>query len=44
MEHGYDQEASVATLLRARGFEQIRCESDLNDLPRTSIARLPKAP
>ncbi len=42
VEHGYDQEAAVAALLRAAGFEQIRCESDLNDLPRTSIARLPK--
>ncbi len=43
VEHGYDQEAAVAALLRGGGFEQIRCESDLNDLPRTSIARLPKA-
>jgi release factor glutamine methyltransferase len=42
VEHGYDQEAAVAALLRAAGFEQIRCESDLNDLPRASIARLPK--
>ena len=43
VEHGYDQEAAVAALLRGSGFEQIRCESDLNDLPRTSIARLPEA-
>lgn len=40
LEHGYDQEAAVAELLRARGFDDIRCESDLNDLPRTTIARL----
>lgn len=41
VEHGYDQQAPVARLLRQHGFTDIRCESDLNDLPRTSIARLP---
>ena len=42
LEHGYDQEAAVAELLEAKGFDDIRCESDLNDLPRTTIARLPR--
>ncbi len=42
VEHGYDQQAPVANLLRQHGFTDIRCESDLNDLPRTSIARLPR--
>jgi len=40
LEHGYDQEAAVATLLQDHGFNEIRCESDHNNLPRTSIARL----
>jgi len=40
LEHGYDQEAAVATLLQDHGFSEIRCESDHNNLPRTSIARL----
>jgi release factor glutamine methyltransferase len=39
MEHGYDQQAAVAELLRAHAFEDIRCEFDLNDLPRASIAK-----
>ena len=40
LEHGYDQQAAVAKLLALHGFEAIRCESDYNDLPRTSIAKL----
>lgn len=40
LEHGYDQEAPVARLLQEQGFGEIRCESDHNNLPRTSIARL----
>jgi release factor glutamine methyltransferase len=39
LEHGYDQQAAVAELLAANGFAEIRCEYDLNDLPRTSIAK-----
>ncbi len=40
VEHGYDQQAPVADLLRARGFGEIRCHPDLNDLPRSTFARL----
>ena len=39
LEHGYDQQASVAQLFVENGFEEVRCEYDLNDLPRTSIAK-----
>lgn len=41
LEHGYDQQAPVARLLQEQGFDQIRCEFDHNDLPRTSIGHLP---
>ena len=40
IEHGYDQQAPVARLLRAAGFGDIRCDSDHNDLPRASQGRL----
>lgn len=40
LEHGYDQQAPVARLLQEQGFDQIRCEFDHNDLPRTSIGHL----
>ncbi len=40
VEHGYDQQSPVAELLRAQGFTDIRCECDLNDLPRATLARL----
>jgi len=39
VEHGYDQQVAVADLLRANGFEDIRCEFDLNNLPRASVAK-----
>ncbi len=39
LEHGYDQQAPVADLLRNAGFSEIRCENDYNHLPRTSIAK-----
>ena len=39
LEHGYDQQSAVAELLAANDFEEICCEYDLNDLPRTSIAK-----
>jgi len=42
VEHGYDQQAPVAKLLQQHGFTDIRCEFDLNNLPRTSIAQLPR--
>jgi release factor glutamine methyltransferase len=40
VEHGYDQQAMVADLLKAQGFGEIRCVTDYNDLPRTSVAKL----
>ena len=40
LEHGYDQQTRVAQLFESRGFEEIRCETDDNQLPRTSIAKL----
>lgn len=39
LEHGYDQQASVAELLTTHGFSEIRCATDYNNLPRTSIAK-----
>ena len=39
LEHGYDQQAPVADMLACNGFTGIHCEYDLNDLPRTSIAK-----
>jgi len=40
VEHGYDQQAPVAELLAAAGFDGIRCASDANELPRASVGRL----
>jgi release factor glutamine methyltransferase len=40
LEHGYDQQTMVAQLFESHGFEEIRCATDYNDLPRTSIAKL----
>jgi release factor glutamine methyltransferase len=40
LEHGYDQQAVVAQLFGSHGFDEIRCATDHNDLPRTSIAKL----
>jgi len=39
LEHGYDQQVAVAELLARNGFIDIVCETDYNDLPRTSIAK-----
>jgi len=39
LEHGYDQQTPVADMLATNGFTEIHCEYDLNDLPRTSIAK-----
>ena len=40
VEHGYDQQAAVAGLLAAAGFDDIGCEVDFNDLPRVSSGKL----
>ena len=40
LEHGYDQQAVVAQLFKSHGFDETRCATDHNDLPRTSIAKL----
>ncbi len=40
LEHGYDQQNRVADLLVTHGFGEIRCATDYNDLPRTSMAKL----
>jgi len=39
LEHGYDQQVGVAELLTTHGFSEIRCATDYNNLPRTSIAK-----
>ena len=43
VEHGYDQQASVAALYDAAGFDEIHCENDFNGLPRTTRGKLPSA-
>lgn len=40
LEHGYDQEAEVADLLKSRSFNGVSCEYDVNNLPRISIGQL----
>lgn len=40
VEHGYDQQAGVAKLFAGNGFGEIVCLPDLNDLPRTTRAKL----
>ena len=37
IEHGYQQSNQVADILRAYDFKQIRCEIDLNGLPRVTL-------
>ncbi len=39
IEHGFDQEVGVATILAAEGWISIECHKDLSGLPRVSIAR-----
>ena len=39
LEHGYDQQTMVAQLFESHGFAEIRCATDFNGLPRTSIAK-----
>ena len=39
LEHGYDQQTMVAQLFESHGFAEVRCATDFNGLPRTSIAK-----
>jgi len=39
LEHGYDQEIAVSGLLKSRGFSNISCQYDINNLPRISIGQ-----
>lgn len=41
VEHGYDQEAAVAGLFAAAGFEAIECRQDLGGQPRVTLGRQP---
>jgi release factor glutamine methyltransferase len=41
IEHGYDQEASVESLFRLAGFNEIECYRDLAGQPRVTIGRYP---
>ena len=40
LEHGSDQQADVASMMHDRGFVDISCRTDLNQLPRLSIGRM----
>ena len=40
LEHGFDQQADVASMMHDRGFVDISCLTDLNQLPRLSIGRM----
>lgn len=40
LEHGFDQAAEVASLMREHGFINIDCKLDLNGLPRVSLGQL----
>jgi len=40
LEHGFDQQQQVASLMRAQGFSNIACKFDLNQLPRVSLAHI----
>ncbi|WP_297527486.1 peptide chain release factor N(5)-glutamine methyltransferase [Thiohalobacter sp.] len=40
LEHGMDQAEAVASLLKSRGFEEIRCLRDLAGLDRVSLGRM----
>jgi release factor glutamine methyltransferase len=39
LEHGYDQEIAVTDLLKSRGFVDVSCQYDVNNLPRISIGQ-----
>ena len=40
VEHGYDQQAAVAGLLVAAGFDAVECSEDHNRLPRVTTAKI----
>ncbi len=40
LEHGFDQQDAVASLMKANHFTDINCKLDLNRLPRVSLARI----
>ncbi len=40
LEHGFDQQQQVASLMQAHGFDNIACKFDLNQLPRVSLAHI----
>ena len=40
LEHGFDQQQQVASLMQAHGFGGITCKFDLNQLPRVSLAHI----
>ena len=40
LEHGFDQQDVVASLMKANHFTDINCKLDLNRLPRVSLARI----
>jgi release factor glutamine methyltransferase len=44
LEHGFDQQADVAQMMREQGFAEIICRTDINDLPRLSMGRLIEHP
>ncbi len=39
LEHGYDQEIAVIGLLKSRGFANVSCQYDINNLPRISMGQ-----
>ena len=39
LEHGFDQQAAVANLMRQQGFINIDCKLDLNGLARVSLGQ-----
>lgn len=43
LEHGHDQGEAVPALLGAAGYREIACVHDLEDRPRVSLARAPRA-
>jgi len=40
LEHGFDQQQQVASLMQAHGFSNIACKFDLNQLPRVSLGHI----
>ncbi len=44
LEHGFDQQAQVASLMREHGFINIDCKLDLNGLARVSLGKFGNEP